>query len=54
MIILSEIDDKTGLCLTSVQRGGEGPYILGIAFPQNVVAVFDVGAAEMRFAAREY
>ena len=53
MIILSEID-KTGLCLTSVQKGGEGPYILGIAFPQNVVALFDVGAAKMRFAAHEY
>jgi len=54
MILLSEIDDETGLCLTSVQSGGEGPYILGLAFLQNVIAVFDVGAVEMRFAAHEY
>ncbi|TVY50709.1 putative aspartic-type endopeptidase, partial [Lachnellula cervina] len=29
-------------------------YILGCAFFKNVIAVFDVGAIEMRFAAREY
>nr|AGU10903.1 Eukaryotic aspartyl protease [uncultured organism] len=54
LVLRSQVDSETGLCLTSIQNGGEGPYILGIAFLQNVVAVFDVGAAEMRFAAHEY
>ncbi len=29
-----------------------GPYILGMTFLNNVVAVFDIGNNEMRFAAR--
>lgn len=46
------IDPLTGYCAISVASGGSGPYILGDAFLQNVVAVFDVGAAQMRFYSR--
>ncbi|KAF2232966.1 acid protease [Viridothelium virens] len=53
LIFQSEVDPTTGLCLTGIQAGGEGPFILGDVFLQNVVAVFDVGAAELRFAPHE-
>lgn len=43
-----------GLCLTGIADGGEGPFILGDTFLTNVIAVFDVGASEMKFAAHEY
>ncbi len=33
--------------------GGTGNYVLGRPFLETVVAVFDVGAKEMRFAARK-
>ncbi|KAF2433961.1 acid protease [Tothia fuscella] len=46
--------DPSGLCISGIQDGGSGPFILGDVFMQNVVAVFDVGAAEMRFAAHDY
>lgn len=39
----------TGKCAIAISTGGSGPYILGDPFLQNVVAVFDVGGAEMRF-----
>ncbi|KAF4334838.1 acid ase [Fusarium beomiforme] len=39
----------TGKCAIAISTGGSGPYILGELFLQNVVAVFDVGGAEMRF-----
>jgi aspergillopepsin I len=32
----------------------EDVYILGDTFQKNVVSVFDVGAVELRFAAREF
>lgn len=41
-------------CLSGIQDGGAGPYILGDVFLVNVLAVFDVGSYEMRFAAREH
>ena len=53
LILQGQTDPTTGLCLTGIQPGGEGPFILGDTFLQNVVAVFDVGAAEMRFAPHE-
>jgi hypothetical protein len=53
LIYQDVVDPNTGYCLTGVQDGGSGPYILGDVFLQNVVAVFDVGASEMRFAAHE-
>lgn len=34
--------------------GQDGLYVLGDVFLRNVLAVFDVGAGEMRFAARDY
>lgn len=47
------MDPNTGLCITGVQTSFNGPTILGDVFLRNVVAVFDVGAGEMRFAAHE-
>lgn len=49
MIYRDLVDPLTGYCAIAVASGGSGPYILGDAFLQNVVAVFDVGAAQMRF-----
>ena len=43
-----------GTCFSGIADGGTGPYILGDVFFKNVIAVFDVGAAEMRFAPREF
>ncbi|KAH7173695.1 aspartic peptidase domain-containing protein [Fusarium flagelliforme] len=47
------IDQSNGKCALAISTGGSGPYILGDVFLQNVVAVFDVGGAEMRFYSRE-
>ncbi|KAK7403450.1 hypothetical protein QQX98_010771 [Neonectria punicea] len=47
------VDPLTGLCACGISSGGPGPYILGDVFLQNVLAVFDVGAAEMRFYSRD-
>lgn len=46
------VDPMTGYCSIGIASGGAGPYILGDVFLQNVVAVFDVGGAEMRFYGR--
>lgn len=43
-----------GTCISGVDDGGQGPYILGDVFMKNVVAVYDIGAGQMRFAAREF
>ncbi|KAK5165447.1 uncharacterized protein LTR77_008976 [Saxophila tyrrhenica] len=43
-------DPSTGLCVTGIQAAPGPPAILGDTFPKNVVAVFDVGKSEMRFA----
>jgi len=45
------VDNGDGTCISGVQDGGSGPFILGDVFMKNVVVVFDVGAAELRFAA---
>ncbi len=42
------------LCPTSIGDAGYGSTVLGAPFFKNVLAVFDVGASEMRFAAREF
>lgn len=54
MLRQSARDTEGGtLCRVGVTDGGDdGPYVLGVTFLTNVVAVFDVGANEMRFAAR--
>jgi len=41
------------LCISGVQPAGDGFPILGDVFLRNVLAVFDVGAGQMRFSARE-
>ncbi|KAK4163044.1 aspartic peptidase domain-containing protein [Cladorrhinum sp. PSN259] len=46
-------DPMTGLCMTAIASGGiGGPYILGDVFMQNVLTIFDVGEAKMRFVPR--
>ncbi|KAK3938550.1 hypothetical protein QBC46DRAFT_317501 [Diplogelasinospora grovesii] len=45
--------DETGYwCRVGVTDSDSGPHVLGVTFLTNVVAVFDIGATEMRFAAR--
>ncbi|KAK3073165.1 hypothetical protein LTR53_005502 [Teratosphaeriaceae sp. CCFEE 6253] len=50
--VLESKDPRTGKCLTPVQASKESFGILGDVFLKNVVAVFDIGASEMRFAPR--
>jgi hypothetical protein len=46
-------DVETGrLCRVGIVDSGEGPYNLGVTLLANVVAVFDVGNDEIRFATR--
>lgn len=45
-------DPYTGGCITGVQAS-QGTYILGDVFHKNVIAVYDIGGEEMRFAAHE-
>ena len=46
-------DSETGrLCRIGIIDSDGGPPILGVTFLSNVVAVFDVGNDEMRFAKR--
>ncbi|KAH6621670.1 aspartic peptidase domain-containing protein [Chaetomium sp. MPI-SDFR-AT-0129] len=47
------VDPLTGLCMTAIADGGSGPYILGDAFMQNALVVFDIGEAKMRFIPRQ-
>lgn len=47
------VDPLTGLCMTAIADGGSGPYILGDAFMQNALVVFDVGQAQMQFIPRQ-
>ncbi|KAK0638966.1 aspartic peptidase domain-containing protein [Cercophora newfieldiana] len=47
-------DPETSLCMTAIADGGYGPYILGDAFMQSAVVVYDVGEAQMRFIPRPY
>lgn len=47
-------DPETNLCMTAISNGGAGPYILGDAFMQGAVVVFDVGQAKMRFIPRPF
>ena len=48
------IENGDGTCASGVTDAGDGPAVLGDVFLKNVLAVFDVGASEMRFAARKY
>ena len=47
-------DQETGtLCRVGLMDSDFGPHVLGVTFLTNVLAVFDVGNNEMRFAARK-
>ncbi|RHZ53927.1 pepsin-like aspartic protease [Aspergillus thermomutatus] len=54
MILPGGTDNKGNkICISGINAGGDagqGIFVLGGTFLRNVVAVFDVGAAEMRFA----
>ncbi|OQV05013.1 hypothetical protein CLAIMM_09817 [Cladophialophora immunda] len=52
-LILDE-DIPGGLCISGIQSGPVGHYILGDTFLNNVLAVFDIGAAEMAFSPRPF
>ena len=54
MIYRDLVDPLTGLCMTAIASGGNGPYILGDVFLQNVLAIFDVGHGQMRFIGRQF
>ncbi len=54
LIFRERKDVYSGMCMTAISSGGDGPYILGDTFLQNVLAVFDVGRAQMRFISRPY
>jgi len=47
------LPNSDGTCTSGIQDGGSGPYILGDVFMTNAVVIFDVGAAQLRFAAHE-
>ncbi|KAL9601573.1 MAG: hypothetical protein Q9219_002407 [cf. Caloplaca sp. 3 TL-2023] len=49
------IKTQDGSCITGITESGlNRPGVLGDVFLKNVLAVFDIGASEMRFAAREF
>ena len=52
MIYPNLVDPVTGYCSIAVSSGQSGPYVLGDVFLQNVLAVFDIGGAQMRFYSR--
>jgi Eukaryotic aspartyl protease len=56
MILQETSKEGETVCSMGVFDGGSDSvfYILGDTFQRNVVSVFNVGAAEMRFAAREF
>lgn len=47
-------ENGTLMCALGLQPGIEEAGLLGDTFLSNVVAVFDVGESEMRFAQRSY
>ncbi len=51
---VSDIGLGKGFCDTGINDADHGVSILGAVFLKNVLAIFDVGAGEMRFAAREF
>ncbi|GAB7337919.1 hypothetical protein MBLNU457_4305t3 [Dothideomycetes sp. NU457] len=48
------LEISQNLCISGVQPAGDGMAVLGDVFLRNVLAVFDVGAGQMRFSAREF
>jgi hypothetical protein len=51
-MILPQLKNRQGKCLTGIMETDQEPYILGDTFMQGLVAVFDIGKLEMRFAKR--
>jgi aspergillopepsin I len=51
-MILPQLKNSRGQCLTGITDTDQEPYILGDTFMQGLVAVFDVDKLEMRFAKR--
>ncbi|KAI1803139.1 acid protease [Daldinia bambusicola] len=49
-----ERDPETGLCQTGVSSGGNGPYILGITFLTNVVAMMNIGSGNVEFWSHQF
>jgi len=53
LIYRTMVDDMTGYCAIGITSGGEGPYILGDVFLQNVVVMFDIADAKLTFYPRK-
>ena len=55
-MLLKDDTLPTGMCSSAISDGGAdrslGPYVIGDPFFRSAVAVFDVGAKEMRFSER--
>ena len=49
-----ERDPQTNLCQTGIANGGTGPYILGITFLTNVVAVMNIGSGNVEFWSHQF
>ncbi|KAI1475071.1 acid protease [Daldinia eschscholtzii] len=49
-----ERDPQTNLCQTGIGNGGTGPYILGITFLTNVVAVMNIGSGNVEFWSHQF
>lgn len=50
--LIAEDGEATGMCTIAVQRQGSGNAVLGDSWLKGVLAVFDLGANEMRFSGR--
>lgn len=48
------LEIEEGQCILGVQPALDGLSVLGATWLKNVMAVFDIGAEQMRFAAREF
>ncbi|KAI1641962.1 acid protease [Daldinia loculata] len=49
-----ERDPLTNLCQTGIGNGGTGPYILGITFLTNVVAMMNIGSGNIEFWSHQF
>ncbi|KAI8957590.1 acid protease [Daldinia sp. FL1419] len=49
-----ERDPQTNMCQTGIGNGGSGPYILGIVFLTNVVALMDIGSGNIELWSHQY
>ncbi|KAE8451025.1 hypothetical protein EG329_004697 [Mollisiaceae sp. DMI_Dod_QoI] len=52
--LIVKMNERGTSCASGVQDGGTGPFVLGDVFLVNVLAVFDLGSYEMKFATRQY